>query len=267
MSYHLTDEQKAKFHKNGYLLGTPAVYTREEIDSLRDELPQLTSLLTDGENTKDIREWHEQSQYLFDICMNPKILDMVESILGPNFFLWASNFFIKEAGSMEAVGWHQDAYYWPMAPHNSVTVWLAFTETNESNGAMKLVPGSHSAGLLKHGRKGDTDSVLALELEEGTFDEASAVQFCLEPGELSLHDDRAVHGSEGNPSPNPRIGFTIRYSATEVKNDYSINPHFKTYMCRGIDDYKHNKIGTEPTERFGRIDFKPVSNEEATEEN
>ena len=42
-------------------------------------------------------------------------------MLGPDFFLWASNFFIKDPRSTSTVGWHQDSYYWPMAPHNSVT--------------------------------------------------------------------------------------------------------------------------------------------------
>ena len=41
----------------------------------------------------------------------------------------------------KVVGWHQDAYYWPMTPHNSVTVWLAYTDVDEENGAMQIVPG------------------------------------------------------------------------------------------------------------------------------
>ena len=48
--------------------------------------------------------------------MNPKILDLVEGILGPNFYCWASNFFIKEpmtldrrmaSGFRSAGPWHR----------------------------------------------------------------------------------------------------------------------------------------------------------------
>jgi ectoine hydroxylase-related dioxygenase (phytanoyl-CoA dioxygenase family) len=165
---------------------------------------------------------------------------------------------------MSTVGWHQDSYYWPMAPHNSVTVWLAFDDVDAGNGGMKLLPGSHKGGVIKHRRSTQTSSVLTLELEDGSdFSADNAVQFQMKAGECSLHDDRAIHGSQANPSDRRRAGLTIRYSGTNVKNDLSVNPNFKTYLCRGVDEFRHNPAGTPPTQRYGRPDFKPVSNEEA----
>ncbi|CAN5685993.1 hypothetical protein BH09VER1_BH09VER1_03570 [soil metagenome] len=262
-NYHLTDEQKAFYDKNGYLIGLPPIYTPQEMEKYNAELPRLLALLEKGETAKDIREWHETSEYLYEIVMNPKIHDLVEGILGPNFYCWASSFFIKEPFSKATVGWHQDAYYWPMHPHNSVTVWLAFDDVDEVNGGMKLMPGSHKHGVIKHKRSAQTDSILTLELETGTFRDDEAIQFKLKAGEVSLHDDRAVHGSPANPSARRRAGLTIRYSGTEVKNDLSVNPHFKTYLCRGVDSFRHNPVGSRPTERFARPAFKAISNEEA----
>ena len=262
-TYRLSEEQKAFYQKNGYLTGLPPIYTSEEMQRINAELPSLLALLRPDETAKDIREWHETSTYLYDICMNPKIHDLVESILGPNFYLWASSFFIKEPFSKSTVGWHQDAYYWPMKPHNSVTVWLAFDDVNEENGGMKIIPGSHLAGLLQHKRQDKTDSIITLELETGTFREADAMQFKLKAGEVSLHDDRAVHGSPANPSSRRRAGLTIRYSGTNVLNDLAVNPNFKTYLCRGVDEYRFNPVGTRPTQRYGRPSFSAVSIEEA----
>lgn len=262
--HHLSAAQKEFYQQNGYLLDLPPIYSPEEMAAIRDDLPQLLALLEPGESSKDIREWHETSTYLYDICMNPRIHDLVEGVLGPNFYCWASNFFIKDAHSASTVGWHQDAYYWPMTPHNSVTVWLAFDDVDEVNGGMKLIPGSHRGGLVKHQRNESTDSVLSLQLEDGSdFSSDSAVQFRLQAGQCSLHDDRAIHGSPANPSDRRRAGLTIRYSGTNVKNDLSVNPNFKTYLCRGVDEFMHNPAGTPPTARFARPDFKPVSNEEA----
>jgi non-haem Fe2+, alpha-ketoglutarate-dependent halogenase len=145
----------------------------------------------------------------------------------------------------------------------TVTVWLAFDDVDRENGGMKIIPGSHRAGLLKHRRSDQTDSVITLELESGAFNEAEAVQFTLKAGEVSLHDDRAVHGSPANPSARRRAGLTLRYSGTEVKNDLAINPNFKIYLCRGVDDYHYNPVGAAPVRRYGRPAFKPVSIEEA----
>ena len=263
MTNSLTKTQKDFYHDNGYLLGLPAIYTLEEMRKMNGELPQLLALLELGETAKDIREWHETSLYLYEIIMNPKIHDLVQGILGDNFYCWASSFFIKEPFGKSTVGWHQDAYYWPMHPHNSVTVWLAFDDVDAENGGMKIIPKSHLHGLVKHKRSNATDSVLTLELETGTFSEADAVQFKLMAGEVSLHDDRAVHGSPANPSARRRAGLTIRYSGTNVKNDLSVNPFFKTYLCRGQDEFHLNPVGPVPIIRFARPAFKPVSVEEA----
>jgi hypothetical protein len=78
-----------------------------------------------------------------------------------------------------------------------------------------------------------------------------------------MHDDRAVHGSPANPSDRSRVGLTIRYSGTEVKNNLTANPDFKAYLVRGADRHKHNPVGTSPTEKSGRTNFKAVSLEEA----
>lgn len=261
--YQLNAQQKEFYVQNGYLLGLPPIYTRQEMNQLQSELPQLLTLLQAGETAKDVREWHETSRWLFDICMNPKIQDLVEGVLGPDFYLWASSFFIKEPRTKATVGWHQDAYYWPITPHNSVTVWLAFSDVDEENGAMRIVPGSHKAGVIKHNRSVATESVLTLELEKGSFREDTAVSMCLKAGEVSLHDDAAVHGSPANPSERQRAGLAIRFSGTNVKNDLYVNPYFKTYLCRGVDRFKFNPVGIAPTRQFARPDFKAISIEEA----
>jgi ectoine hydroxylase-related dioxygenase (phytanoyl-CoA dioxygenase family) len=31
-------------------------------------------------------------------------------------------------------------------------VWLAFTDVDEANGAVKIVPGSHTSGVIEHQR-------------------------------------------------------------------------------------------------------------------
>jgi len=261
--HRLTEDQKRFYKENGYLTGLPAVYKPEEVVELNNGYQELVGVLRPGEDEKEIREWHESSRFPYEICTHPQILDYVEDLLGPNFYLWASNFFAKAPHSRSTVGWHQDAYYWPLKPHNSVTIWLAFTDSVEENGAMRVIPRSHLGGLIKHQRSSVSDSVLTLELEQGTFREDTAVPLVLRAGEMSIHDDRIIHGSPANPSERWRIGFTIRYSGTNVKCDPAVNPHFKTYLMRGVDEFKLNPVGTVPSARFGRLERKHLSIEEA----
>jgi non-heme Fe2+,alpha-ketoglutarate-dependent halogenase len=231
------------------------VFNDDELKAFNEGFKELNKLLRPGESTKEIREWHEGSRFLYDICVTPKILDYVEDLLGPNYFFWASNFFAKPPRSKEKVGWHQDAYYWPLSPHHTVTVWIAFTDSNKNNGAMQVIPASHKSGIIKHQRysETETDSVLVLELEDKYFAADKAVALELEAGEISIHDDRIVHGSPENPSDQWRIGLTVRYSGTDVKCDLTINPHFKAFLVRGIDEYKLNPQGEIPNSQYGRL--------------
>lgn len=255
--YKLTAAQRKFYHEHGYLLGLPPVFTRGEMDQLNAELPNLLALLRPGETSAEIREWHHNSTYLYDIVMNPKILDLVESILGPDFYVWGCAFFIKEPRTPGHVPWHQDAYYWPLSPCNTVTIWVAFDDVDEANGGMKLIPGSHKGGLIKHRQTGDANATLSLGLADGSdFSPADAVQFRLKAGEVSLHDDRAIHGSEGNPSDRRRAGLTIRYSGTNVKADLSVSPDFVAHLCRGVDNFGHTPYAPAPTARYARKDYR-----------
>ena len=197
----LTPEQKTHFKQQGYLTGLP-VFDEDQVRDLNEGLAALEKLLKPGESTKEIREWHESSRWLYDICMNEQILDYVEDLLSPNFFLWASNYLIKEPHSPETVAWHQDGYYWPLHPVKSLTVWIACTDSDLGNGAMQVIPGSHTAGLMKHNRLAEdrTDSVLFLECEKGQFREDSVAALTIQVGQISIHDDKIVHGSPGKLS-------------------------------------------------------------------
>ena len=256
-THYLTSDQREIYLSQGYLLDLPPIYTAEEMTRINAELPNLLVLLKPDENTGEIREWHHTSTYLYEIVMNPRILDLVEGILGPDFYVWGSAFFIKEPRSPGTVPWHQDAYYWPLSPCNTVTVWIAFDDVVEVNGGMKIIPGSHLGGLIKHRKKDDLHATLSLGLEDGTdFRTDSAVQFQLKAGEISMHDDRAIHGSQANPSERRRAGLTIRYSGTNVKPDLEISPDFVAHLCRGTDTYGHTPYAPAPTTRYGRKDYR-----------
>jgi non-heme Fe2+,alpha-ketoglutarate-dependent halogenase len=253
MGIILSEEQIAFYKENGYLANLPPIFNKDEVKKLNAGLDQLSLLLKPNEKHFHINGWHKSSAWLYQICTHPKILDYVEDLLGPNFFVWGSHFFSKAPGSTDTVAWHQDAPYWPLKPHNSVTVWLAFTDVGLDNGAMKVIPGTHRAGLMTHKpNAGDSTNVLRFELERGSFKEEDAVSLLLEAGSISIHDDALIHGSPANRSDRWRVGLTIRYSGTDVKCDRSVWKTFEAFMARGVDDFRHNPHGKAPEAQFAR---------------
>ncbi len=78
-----------------------------------------------------------------------------------------------------------------------------------------------------------------------------------------MHDDNIIHGSPANTSDRWRTGLAIRYSGTNVKCDLSVNPFFKSYLMRGVDEFKHNPVGVIPKNEYGRLFREHKSIEEA----
>ncbi len=156
--------------------------------------------------------------WLNDVIRHPAILDAVEDLIGPNILCWGTSFFTKEARDPSYVSWHQDSTYWGLEPPDIVTAWLAISESTVANGAMRVIPDSHIGEQMAHRDTFARDNLLSRGQEIAVeVDGAKAVDLVLQPGEMSLHHVRLIHGSEPNPSDRRRIGFAIRYLPTHVR--------------------------------------------------
>jgi ectoine hydroxylase-related dioxygenase (phytanoyl-CoA dioxygenase family) len=128
------------------------------------------------------------------------ILDMVEQVLGPDVVLWITRVLCKPPRSGREVPWHQDGEYWPMRPLATCSVWIAIDTASTVNGACVSFPVAKRQELYRHHQANRENLVLNLELDRDQFDESAAVNVELEPGAMSLHDVRMIHGSLANTS-------------------------------------------------------------------
>lgn len=146
-----------------------------------------------------------------DLARDPRILDMVQQLLGPDLILWSTHLFCKPGEKGREVPWHQDGQYWPIRPLATCTAWVALDKVDIGNGAMKVLPGSHRKGDYRHFQDDSPDLTLNQVIDPEQYDEADAVHLELEPGQLSLHDVHLVHGSAANTSGRRRAGLALRY--------------------------------------------------------
>jgi hypothetical protein len=176
--------------------------------------------------------------WLNDLIRHPGILDAVESLIGPNILCWGTSFFTKNAHDPSYVSWHQDSTYWGLEPPDILTAWLAVSESTLENGAMRVIPGSHRGDQLAHRDTFAHDNLLSRGQEIAVeVDGAHAVDLVLQPGEMSLHHVRLIHGSEPNPSARRRIGFAIRYLPTHVRQ--TVGERDYATLVRGVDTFHH----------------------------
>ncbi len=234
----LTQDQIASYNERGYLMplriydDTAIVKNRQYFDWMLDTMFKMD----DGRDSYAINGYHVRCRGLWDIVMQPDILDYVEDLLGPNFVAWGSHFFCKMPHDPKAVPWHQDASYWPLTPARTVTVWLAIDDADVENAAMQFMPQTHRLGHL---RWKETDKLAVLSQEIVDIDKLGAPIFdVLKAGEISLHADMLAHGSGPNSSDRRRCGLTVRYCPTTVR---ALNPTWarQAILCRGVDEQGH----------------------------
>lgn len=188
----------------------------------------------DGRNAYSINGYQAKCQKLYDMVVDPRILDLVEDILGPNIVCWGTHFFCKMPGDPKLVAWHQDASYWPLSPSKTVTVWLAIDDADAGNAAMKVIPGTHNVGQVEFEETNEEDQVLNQKIINAErYGDPMYVE--MKAGQLSLHADMLVHGSDANMSDRRRCGLTIRYCTADVRGQY----YARSIICRGSDPSGH----------------------------
>jgi len=228
----LTQTQIDQFHEQGFVSPIRVMSDAEAL-GYRSRLERFERE-TGGSFSGHLRhKTHLLFTWLADLVRHPRILDAVEDLYGPDLLCWTTNFFIKEANSAGFVSWHQDAFYWGLNKDTVMTAWVALTPANLKNGCMKFLPGSQTEDHLQHVDTFHKDNLLSRGQEIAVkVDTDNTVDCILNPGEMSLHHVKLVHGSEPNRSNDRRIGLAIRYIPTDVRQ---LKVRDSATLVRGVD--------------------------------
>lgn len=233
----LTREQVAAYNRDGFIRPI-RIYSDEEIGGIRryfDEL--LAKVLAAGGDSYSISTAHLKYGRVYDILTEPRIVAVVRDILGEDVVGWGSHFFCKMPHDGKAVAWHQDSSYWPLTPTKAVTVWLAIDDADVENACMRFIRGSQHFGHLTYRPSSSEEHNVLNQSIDNAEQYGEPVDDCLRAGEVSLHSDLLLHGSEANNSDRRRCGLTLRYAAAEVRAHLGWNG--KGVIVSGSDPSGH----------------------------
>jgi ectoine hydroxylase-related dioxygenase (phytanoyl-CoA dioxygenase family) len=221
----LTSEQKAFWEANGFL-AVEDVLTPEEVTSLRhsaDRLNDMAKGLTDstdrfklkafgddggGHLLQQVAEPHELGGEWMALARDPRILDIVEDLLGPNIMLYYSMFMMKPPRQGFAAPWHQDFAFFVHDRARMLACQVYVDDSTLENGCIKVVPGSHKLGLLNH-FDGETFTE-KVQGDTSHFD-AQAVTVPMRAGGMLIWHGQTLHASDPNRSERPRRGIVFEY--------------------------------------------------------
>ena len=173
--YRVSVEEYITFRRQGFLV-VRGLLGEAEVDELRThtedlmqgQLPeQQGTTLADRDPTKDsgttmqaleappahlspdekanyflrIHMLHRQLELHERYLLHPRVLDVLQVLIGPDVLALQSMLFLKPPGK-PGQGWHQDSYYIPTHPDSLCGAWIAVDDCDEWNGAMWFATGS-----------------------------------------------------------------------------------------------------------------------------
>ena len=257
----LSDQQINFYNEKGYISPID-VFSTKEAKEIRDEIENIEKKWPNFLEGLGRNYVHIISPIFNKACLNKRMLDAVESIIGKNILICGTTLFIKNANEKGFVSFHQDAKYIGLEPHNWVTAWVAITDANENNGCMRMWPGSHKNNLKHHNQKFDANNLLTRgqTIENVPIKETEPV--ILKAGQISLHHPTIVHGSGINKSNDRRIGFVVQSYIGDNVNQ--VLGKMFVQLARGKDRYKYHQYSNIPEEfmNIKDIECRDIANEE-----
>jgi phytanoyl-CoA hydroxylase len=219
------EQLKDFWRENGYLV-IEEVLSLEEIESLRRSVSALEARaegLTEstdrfklqlfggqGRMVQQIADPHELGGEWTALARDPRILDVVEELIGPNIQLYYSMFMMKPPRHGLAAAWHQHLAFFAHDRADLLACQVYVDDSTVENGCLRVVPGSHKLGLLNHFRDGRFTGIF--EGDASAFDDPDRhVALPVKAGGMILWHSLTLHSSHVNRSDRPRRAIVLEY--------------------------------------------------------
>jgi ectoine hydroxylase-related dioxygenase (phytanoyl-CoA dioxygenase family) len=172
---------------------------------------------------------HRQLEIHERFLLQPRILDVLEALIGPDVMAMQTMLFIKPPGGA-GQGYHQDSYYIPTYPDTLCGAWLAIDRADEENGCVWFTTGTQHEPIYptedritqNHSNLSDltvVQNVSNMDVELNTLSRIAAkypgreVPAIADPGDVVFFAGHILHRSHPNRSANRfRRAFVGHYA-------------------------------------------------------
>ena len=244
----LTDEQRAFYQENGYVL-VPGLLSPDEAAMYCQEVHDIAARLSairnidatwgsateagGGKGKTALLHCHDvqfQSAAFAKLIVDDRLTGVAASIIGPNVQLHHTKMFIKPPEKGSPFPMHQDAPFFPHDNHSMIAVILHFDDAPLEKGCVRVVPGSYKRGILPHRPEGGHH----LPPDEYPVEKATPVP--AKAGDALFFSYLTIHGSGINTSSEARTTLLVQMrDPTDPPTVRTHESRGQGMMLRGID--------------------------------
>lgn len=226
-----------QFREQGFVL-LDNVFDREEIAALQAETHALLknpdsiapeTIITErgGDEVRSIFEIHKQSAVMKRLASDERLAGVARFLLADDVYIHQSRLNYKPGFKGKEFFWHSDFETWHvedgMPRMRALSMSVLLTPNTPNNGPLMLIPGSHRHYLTCVGETPENHYLTSLKKQDyGVPDEESLTQLVNangivtplgQEGSVVIFDCNAMHGSNGNITPDPRSNAFFVYNA------------------------------------------------------
>jgi ectoine hydroxylase-related dioxygenase (phytanoyl-CoA dioxygenase family) len=209
-------EEQRHYDELGYVV-IEELFSADELSDIYDELdgcegPAQTSGEHEGFTYQLAMLTDKTKQFAHD----ERILSLIEDIVKPGIAIFSSKLLTKLPHSASVCHWHQDDAYYTEAVNSDtrMSIWVPLQDTDERNGCLWIVPGSHKQGLQSYTIQNNGTCRKALIKEQ--VDLSTAVPVRMKAGSMLLFHALTWHSSKGNETDRVRRAFIVSYQEATV---------------------------------------------------
>ena len=277
--YRVSVQEYIDFRRNGFLV-VRGLITPAEIDELRQHADDLIHGRIEVEHvdppkpgatlkeleTRILRihmlhfELELQERYL----LHPRMLDVLEALIGPDVMAMQTMLFIKGPGAL-GQGWHQDSYYIPTFPDSLCGAWIAIDPADTQNGCLWMAPGSQNEPIYppSHGHGygnrelGDIVEVANVGGQSSTDEDPEnglkpigakymETPCVMQPGDVAFFGGHVLHRSLSNKSEDRMRRSLVCHYANARSYTAWMGGNMNQILARGATHlpYAQPKFGT-----------------------
>jgi ectoine hydroxylase-related dioxygenase (phytanoyl-CoA dioxygenase family) len=197
-----------------------------------------------------------RSPAMFALITHPALLDVVESIIGPEI-LAHPQFNIRAKlpeQDRSVVPWHQDLGYLQKDAERTfmVNFWVPLVDATTENGCLEVISGSHRAPLVDH-TEGLGPAANFRGITEGALPPGHRILCPVRKGGILLIQHKTIHRSLPNASDHVRWSLDIRYSDPAMPTGRDEVPGFlarsatrPAAVARSIEDWNRVMAAGDP---------------------
>ena len=225
----LSAEQLQSFKNNGFVT-VEGVFTPAEMDRAIEEATAWQHEFIEN-LTEDDKKWYldtgtsiknqlrkldnpvSQRKFFREIALSPRIVSMVEELIGKEIIAFFSQIFFKPPYGGGPKPIHQDNFYFgPDKRNRVITLWIAFDDATIENGCLYYGKGTNLGDVVKH--FAPNDQPFNYQIPDSMKVPMTAAP--VHKGGISLHHGNTFHQSSGNNSKTWRRAMAVHYMQSKV---------------------------------------------------